>query len=108
MTRGLGRAADNNTLSSCAVTLACQDALPAAGAMATPAHRLALQDTHALASLSARFMYALVMSARVMCCRYAARPSKASIMDALEGDALYGVAPVLAALTAGVRAAVQH
>lgn len=39
------------------------------------------------------------------CRRYAARPSKASIMDTLEGDALYGVVPVLAALTAGVRAA---
>lgn len=37
-------------------------------------------------------------------CRYPARPSKSSMMEMLEGDALYGVAPVLAALTAGAQA----
>lgn len=45
----------------------------------------------------------------VVCClfnvqnRYPARPSKASFRDALEGEALYGVAPIQAALRAGIR-----
>jgi len=33
--------------------------------------------------------------------RYPARPSKASLRESIAGDALYGVAPVLAALKAG-------
>jgi hypothetical protein len=36
-------------------------------------------------------------------CRYPARPSKASYREQLFGEALYGVAPILAALQAGAQ-----
>lgn len=78
------------------VNLSTFDMLLVSAAIRTPATCL---FSHVCLHLHARGPACAQMVVR----RYPSRPSKASIMDTMDGDALYGVAPVLAALTAGIR-----
>lgn len=66
-----------------------------AGATSKKSHHCCLASPTSHSGVSLRY---LLLSTNF---RYPARPSRASIMEAVEGDALYGVAPVLAALSAG-------